>query len=86
MTQLTITCLFLSVFAVLLLPSSGASNPPHEHEGCKPCCPVSTCQVRVPPPCSKLCNNDLCIHASLCDTGYIRDTKSGRCVLPEDCP
>ncbi|XP_050516821.1 uncharacterized protein LOC126891639 isoform X2 [Diabrotica virgifera virgifera] len=84
MTQLTITCLFLSVFAVLLLPSSGESPPPHEHKGCRPCCPVPTCQDRHPPPCNVFCS--ICIPEYLCDDGYIRDTKSGKCVRPEDCP
>ncbi|XP_050516823.1 venom peptide SjAPI-like isoform X2 [Diabrotica virgifera virgifera] len=83
MTKLAITCLFLSVFAVVVLPSLGAS--PFSYEHCQSCCQGPTCQLRRPSPCNIYCAA-VCIPEFVCDTGYIRDTKNGRCVRPEDCP
>ncbi|XP_050516822.1 uncharacterized protein LOC126891640 isoform X1 [Diabrotica virgifera virgifera] len=83
MTKLAITCLFLSVFAVVVLPSLGASSLTIVN--CAPCCEGPTCEIRRPLPCSIECAS-ICLPRFLCDDGYIRDTKNGKCVRPEECP
>ncbi|XP_050515411.1 multiple epidermal growth factor-like domains protein 6 isoform X3 [Diabrotica virgifera virgifera] len=53
--------------------------------GCRRCCPEATCDNPNPPPCSRPCPK-ICINECLCNKGYVRNTRTGECVLSRQCP
>uniref|UniRef100_A0A6P7GMM4 Zonadhesin-like isoform X1 n=1 Tax=Diabrotica virgifera virgifera TaxID=50390 RepID=A0A6P7GMM4_DIAVI len=53
--------------------------------GCRPCCPEATCDNPKPLPCTRPCPK-ICINECLCNQGYVRNTRTGECVLPRQCP
>ncbi|XP_077290861.1 hemocytin-like [Arctopsyche grandis] len=53
-----------------------------EYQQCGTMCPI-TCDNRHNPP--KVCGL-ACVSGCFCVKGYVRDTKSKKCVLPCDCP
>ncbi|CAG9839244.1 unnamed protein product [Diabrotica balteata] len=53
--------------------------------GCRPCCPEPTCDNPKHLPCTRPCPR-ICINECLCKEGYVRNTRSGECVLPRQCP
>ncbi|XP_050504005.1 uncharacterized protein LOC126882962 isoform X2 [Diabrotica virgifera virgifera] len=81
---------FVAIFMVMVVASVAGRSPfvlecgENEVDGCEPCCPQSevTCQNKVSQPCDGDCPF-ICIMKCVCAKGYLRDTKSGKCVT--DC-
>uniref|UniRef100_A0A6P7FK07 Trypsin inhibitor-like isoform X1 n=1 Tax=Diabrotica virgifera virgifera TaxID=50390 RepID=A0A6P7FK07_DIAVI len=84
--KFVVFCIVLSTIVSLALT---LECPVNSREECgSGCCPEITCDRRVvtcTPP--RICNKLLIfICRCICDFGYIRDSVSGECVLPRDCP
>uniref|UniRef100_A0A6P7GEG5 Chymotrypsin inhibitor-like isoform X1 n=1 Tax=Diabrotica virgifera virgifera TaxID=50390 RepID=A0A6P7GEG5_DIAVI len=78
----TLSCLVCVVFA----QDTSTTCPPNSYSACAPCCADPSCQDRNP-----ICDKDkvcieICKFDCRCNQGYIKDTVSGLCVRPGDCP
>src|ERR1700679_3975568 len=53
-----------------------------EYQECEPACPIACDNyMNQPQACVKMC-----VAGRFCTNGHVRDTTSGQCVLPKDCP
>ncbi|CAH0674072.1 unnamed protein product [Spodoptera exigua] len=62
-------------------PVNKCSDPHAIYKECPNPCPL-TCEHPNPRPCAAMCLREGCE----CDSGYVLDTESGKCIKLEDCP
>jgi hypothetical protein len=71
-----------SIFVTNFSDSGQECSDPNEiHESCGTACPI-TCENHNNPP--KMCI-EICKSGCFCKSPYIRNAKTGKCVLTRDC-